>query len=181
MHSKSYRIVILSLYVALALIFSYIESFIPLPMPIPGAKLGLTNIITLISLLTLGWPLTLLVVISRIFLTGFIFGSLSSIFYSLSGGLLSLLVMTLLLLFKKNKPSLLFISIFGAVSHNLGQVLMAGLILENVNIILYYSPPLMLLAIPTGLFVGLITKELMRLLNKTTIFKRLNPSDNKIQ
>lgn len=175
MTSKSYRIVILGLYVSVALILSYLESFVPLPISIPGAKLGLTNIITLVSLLTLGWPLTLLVVIARIFLSGFMFGTFFSIFYSLGGGLLSLLVMALILYFTKNNFSLMLTSIFGAIAHNLGQLLVAGLVLQNVNLIFYYFPFLMLIAIPTGLFTGIVSRELMSMLNKTTIFRRLNP------
>jgi len=174
MHSKSYRLVILSLYVAMALILSYVESFIPLPIPIPGAKLGLPNIVTLVSLITLGWPLTLLVVVARVLLTGFMFGGGFSIVYSLGGGLLSLLVMGLLLHLFKDNYSLVIISIFGAIAHNLGQLLVAGIVLQNTNLIFYYFPFLMLIAIPTGFFIGFVAKELIGLLNKTTIFNRLN-------
>ena len=173
MDSKAYRLVILSLYVAMALILSYIESLIPLPLPIPGAKIGLPNIITLVSLLTLGWPLTLLVVIARIFLSGFLFGGGFSIVYSLGGGLLSLLVMSLLLHFFKNRISIILISVFGAITHNLGQVIVAAIVVQTTSLLLYFLF-LMLLAIPTGLFIGITARELMRLLNKTTIFAKLN-------
>ena len=173
MNSKAYRLVILSLYVAMALILSYIESLIPLPLPIPGAKIGLPNIITLVSLLTLGWPLTLLVVIARIFLSGFLFGGGFSIVYSLGGGLLSLLVMSLLLHFFKDKISIILVSVFGAITHNLGQVIVAAIIVQTTSLLLYFLF-LMLLAIPTGLFIGITARELMRLLNKTTIFAKLN-------
>ena len=173
MNSKAYRLVILSLYVAMALILSYIESLIPLPLPIPGAKIGLPNIITLVSLLTLGWPLTLLVVIARIFLSGFMFGGGFSIVYSLGGGLLSLLVMSLLLHFFKDKISIILVSVFGAITHNLGQVIVAAIVVQTTSLLLYFLF-LMLLAIPTGLFIGITARELMRLLNKTTIFAKLN-------
>ena len=173
MNSKAYRLVILSLYVAMALILSYIESLIPQPLPIPGAKIGLPNIITLVSLLTLGWPLTLLVVIARIFLSGFLFGGGFSIVYSLGGGLLSLLVMSLLLHFFKNRISIILISVFGAITHNLGQVIVAAIVVQTTSLLLYFLF-LMLLAIPTGLFIGITARELMRLLNKTTIFAKLN-------
>ncbi|MDK2942906.1 Gx transporter family protein [Acetobacterium carbinolicum] len=173
MHSKAYRLVILSLYVAMALILSYVESLIPLPLPIPGAKIGLPNIITLVSLLTLGWPLTLLVVIARILLSGFLFGGGFSIVYSLGGGLLSLLVMSLLLYFFKDRGSIILISVFGAISHNLGQVIVAAIVVQTTSLLLYFLF-LMLLAIPTGLFIGITARELMRLLSKTTIFSKLN-------
>ncbi|MEO1814683.1 MAG: Gx transporter family protein [Acetobacterium sp.] len=173
MNSKAYRLVVLSLYVAMALILSYIESLIPLPLPIPGAKIGLPNIITLVSLLTLGWPLTMLVVIARIFLSGFMFGGGFSIVYSLGGGLLSLLVMSLLLHFFKDKISIILVSVFGAITHNLGQVIVAAIVVQTTSLLLYFLF-LMLLAIPTGLFIGITARELMRLLNKTTIFSKLN-------
>ena len=173
MNSKAYRLVILSLYVAMALILSYIESLIPLPLPIPGAKIGLPNIITLVSLLTLGWPLTLLVVIARIFLSGFLFGGGFSIVYSLGGGLLSLLVMSLLLHFFKNRISIILISVFGAITHNLGQVIVAAIVVQTTSLLLYFLF-LMLLAIPTVLYIGITARDMMRLLNKTTIFAKLN-------
>ena len=178
MDSKAYRLVILSLYVAMALILSYIESLIPLPLPIPGAKIGLPNIITLVSLLTLGWSLTLLVVIARIFLSGFMFGGGFSIVYSLGGGLLSLLVMSLLLHFFKDKISIILISVFGAISHNLGQVIVAAIVVQTTSLLLYFLF-LMLLAIPTGLFIGITARELIRLLGKTTIFTKLNQPQKK--
>lgn len=173
MTSKAYRLVILSLYVAMALILSYIESLIPLPLPIPGAKIGLPNIITLVSLLTLGWPLTLLVVIARILLSGFLFGGGFSIVYSLGGGLLSLLMMSLLLHFFKDKISIILVSVFGAITHNLGQVIVAAIVVQTASLLLYFLF-LMLLSIPTGLFIGITARELMRLLSKTTIFSKLN-------
>lgn len=173
MQSKAYRLVILSLFVSMALILSYVESLIPVPLPIPGAKIGLPNIITLVSLLTLGWPLTLLVVVARVLLAGFMFGGGFSIVYSLAGGLLSLFVMTLILHFSKNDYSLIIISIFGAIAHNLGQVIVASIVVQTSSLMLYFLV-LMFLAIPTGFFVGITARELMRLLKKTTIFERLN-------
>jgi len=173
MNSKAYRLVILSLFVSMALILSYVESLIPVPLPIPGAKIGLPTVITLVSLLTLGWPLTLLVVIARVLLAGFMFGGVFSIIYSLAGGLLSLFVMTLILHFSRNDFSLIIISIFGAIAHNLGQVIVASIVVQTSSLMLYFLF-LMLLAIPTGFFVGITARELMRLLKKTTIFDRLN-------
>lgn len=178
MNSKAYRLVILSLYVAMALILSYIESLIPLPLPIPGAKIGLPNIITLVSLLTLGWPLTLLVVVARVFLSGFLFGGGFSIIYSLAGGLLSLFVMATILHFTKNEFSIILTSIFGAIAHNLGQVLVAVVVVQTTSLLLYFLF-LMVIAIPTGLFIGITARELMRLLNKTSIFRRLNVPQKK--
>lgn len=173
-NSKAYRLVLLSLLVSLALILSYVESLIPLPLPIPGAKLGLPNIVTMISLLTLGWPLTLLVVVARIFLSGFMFGNFFSIFYSLAGGLLSLLVMASLYRLFKNKISLVLISVFGSISHNLGQIIVAALVLQNINLFFLYFPFLMLIGILTGIITGITVQGLLSLLKKTKLFNTRN-------
>ncbi|MDP2842054.1 MAG: Gx transporter family protein [Acetobacterium sp.] len=172
MNSNAYRLVIISLYVSMALILSYLESFIP--FPIPYAKIGLANIITLVSLLTLDWPLTILVVIARTTLSGYLFGGPTTIVYSLSGGLLSLLVMALILHFSKNNISYILISVFGSITHNIGQILMAVLVTQTVNLATFYILTLTPVAIITGLFIGITVQELMRLLNKTTIFSKLN-------
>ena len=171
MNSKAYRLVIISLYVSMALILSYLESFIP--FPIPYAKIGLANIITLVSLLTLDWPLTILVVIARTTLSGFLFGGPTTIVYSLSGGLLSLLVMALFLHFFQKNLFYILISVFGAITHNIGQVLMAVLVTQTVSLT-FYILALTPVAIITGLFIGITVKELMRLLGKTTIYAKLN-------
>ena len=93
--------------------------------------------------------------------------------FSLGGGLLSLLVMSLLLHFFKDKISIILVSVFGAITHNLGQVIVAAIVVQTTSLLLYFLF-LMLLAIPTGLFIGITARELMRLLSKTTIFTKLN-------
>ncbi len=168
-NSKAYRLVLLSLLVSLALILSYVESFIPLPLPVPGAKLGLPNIVTMISLFLLGWPLALLIVVARIFLSGFMFGNFFSIFYSLAGGLLSLLVMASLYRFFKNRVSLILISVFGSIFHNLGQVIVAALVLQNINLFFLYFPLLMFIGILTGIVTGIMAQGLLSLLEKSKL------------
>jgi heptaprenyl diphosphate synthase len=94
------------------------------------------------------------------------FGTMSSLLYSISGGLLSLIVMAILLKVLPKSFSLVAISILGAIAHNLGQLMMAALVIENANI-LYYLPFLMILAIPTGLFVGIVTRYLLPYLKRS--------------
>ncbi|WKY46735.1 Gx transporter family protein [Eubacteriaceae bacterium ES3] len=170
MHTKTSRLVLLSLLLSLALILSYVESFIPMPLPIPGAKLGLPNIVTMISLILLNWPLTLLLVIARVILSGFLFGNMFSIIYSLCGGLLSLLIMTLL---NRRSFSIILVSVFGSIFHNFGQLLVAALVLQNLNLIFSYFPVLMLIAIPTGIVTGTAARGLLSLLKKTPYFKNI--------
>lgn len=165
MKSNTRKLVFLSLLVAQAMVLSWLESMIPFTPGIPGAKLGLANIVTLIALSTLDFKSSFTIVLMRTTLTSFLFGTVSSLLYSLSGGLLSLVVMALVLKFLPKSFSLMAVSIIGAIAHNLGQLLMAALVIENVNI-LYYLPFLMLLAIPTGLFVGIVTRYLLPYLKR---------------
>lgn len=156
------KLVFISMLVSLALILSYIESFLP-AIPIPGAKIGLANIATLLSLSTMSFEIGFFVVIARTILSSLMFGNMSVLLYSLGGGLLSLLVMGLFIRLFKNKISTIGVSIIGAVFHNIGQLIIASLILENINII-YLLPYLLLIALPTGLFVGLVSQYLLKYL-----------------
>lgn len=165
--NRTKRLVYIALLTAIAMILSYVESLIPAFIPIPGAKIGLPNIVTLLALDTLGMPIALLIVIARVLLTGFMFGSMSAILYSLAGGILSWLVMGFLSRIKKDGLSIYFISIMGAISHNVGQLIVAALVIQNKNLFLYYLPFLLLIAIPTGLLIGVIDKRLLRYLKKT--------------
>ena len=161
--SRNRRLVVLAMYLTTALILSYLESLVPLPIPIPGIKLGLANIATVVCLYTFGLPLTLLLVASWVFLAGFLFGSMSSILYALSGGLVSALIMGLLSMANKKEQrlSLMAISVAGAIAHNLGQLIVATLVIGNLKLLLYYLPFLVLLAIPTGLVVGMAAQLLI--------------------
>lgn len=165
MKSNTKKLVFLSLLVAQAMVLSWLESMIPFAPGIPGAKLGLANIVTLLALSTLDFKSCFTIVLMRTSLTAFLFGTVSSLLYSLSGGLLSLIVMALVLKLLPKSFSLMAVSIIGAIAHNLGQLLMAALVIENMNI-LYYLPFLMLLAIPTGLFVGIVTRYLLPYLRR---------------
>jgi len=160
MKTNTKKLVFISILVAQAMVLSWLESLIPFTPGIPGAKLGLANIITLIALSTMDFKSSLTIVLMRTTLTSFMFGTMSSLLYSLAGGLLSLVVMAILLKALPKSFSLIAISIIGAVAHNLGQLLMAAIVIENANI-LYYLPFLMILAIPTGLFVGIVTRYLL--------------------
>lgn len=165
MKNNTKKLVFISILVAQAMVLSWLESLIPFTPGIPGAKLGLANIITLIALSTMDFKSSLTIVLMRTTLTSFMFGTMSSLLYSMAGGLLSLIVMAILLKALPNSFSLIAISIIGAIAHNLGQLLMAALVIENANI-LYYLPFLMLLAIPTGLFVGIVTRYLLPYLTR---------------
>lgn len=147
------------LMLALALIASYVESLIPVPIPIPGIKLGVANSIVLILLYMTDVKTSWAVSISRVVLVGFLFGSMSSILYSLSGAVLSLLIM--IWVKKRNCFTMTGVSVTGGVSHNMGQLMMAFLVLES-DAVWYYLPVLMVSGVITGSIIGILGKEIFK-------------------
>lgn len=145
-------------FLALALVCSYVESLIPISFGIPGVKLGLTNIVVILMLYTIGSKDAILISVLRIILAGFMFGNAFSIIYSLAGGILSFVVM--LLLKKTGKLKILSISTAGGISHNVGQLIVAALVVENYNI-LFYVPVLIVSGIITGFLIGLLAGEIV--------------------
>ena len=134
------RVAYFGVFTALALIFSYVESLIPIQLGIPGVKLGLANLIIVIALYKMRLSEVFLLSIVRILLSGFLFGNYFSILYSLAGGLLSLVVMALLK--KTGDFSVMGISMAGGVSHNVGQLVVAMLVVETFSVG-YYLPVLL--------------------------------------
>lgn len=145
-------------FLALALVCSYVESLIPISFGIPGVKLGLTNIVVILMLYTIGAKDAILISVLRIILAGFMFGNAFSIIYSLAGGILSFIVM--LLLKNTGKLKILSISTAGGISHNVGQLIVAALVVENYNI-LFYVPVLIIAGIITGFLIGLLAGEIV--------------------
>ncbi len=145
-----------ALLVALAMIFSYIEMLIPIPIPVPGIKIGLANIVIVFALYTLGDFDALSISIIRVVLVGITFGNLSMMIYSLAGGLLSVAIM---IVAKKTKLlSIVGVSILGGVSHNIGQLLLATFVINNLKM-MFYMPILIVSGVVTGLLIGIITKS----------------------
>lgn len=153
MRLNTRQLVQLSLLLAVALILSFVELFIPNPFPYPGVKLGLTNIVTVFLLYNYDFKTAALITVLRIFLANFLFGSISSLIYSLAGGVLSLIVMELLY---KLRFNIVTTSICGGISHNMGQLILASLVVSNWNLFLTYLPVLILSGFLVGLFIGLI-------------------------
>ena len=147
------------LMLALALIASYVESLIPVPIPVPGIKLGVANSVVLILLYYTNAKTTWGISVARVVLSGFLFGSLSSILYSLSGAILSLLVMTLIK--KRDCFTMTGVSVSGGVSHNIGQLMMAFLVLES-DALWYYLPVLLVSGCITGCLIGILGKEIFK-------------------
>ena len=154
------RLVMMALFVSMALALHIFESMIPIPFIAPGAKLGLSNIITLTVLMLFGFKDAFFVLIARILLASIFGGGVSSFIYSISGGMMSLLSMGLIRRLGKENVSVVGISVIGAAFHNIGQLLAAAFIIQNIKIFIYF-PILFLTAIGTGVFVGLVTKYLL--------------------
>ena len=146
-------------FTALALIFSYIETLIPIQFGTPGIKLGLANLVVVIVLFKTGWKEALLLSVTRIVLAGFIFGSLFSIVYSLAGGVLSLGIMTLLA--RTGRFSVAGVSMAGGISHNIGQLIVAMLAVETYQVG-YYLPVLLIAGLITGAVIGAVAGEVLK-------------------
>ena len=156
------RVAYLGLFTALALIFSYVESLIPIQLGIPGVRLGLANLIIVIALYEMGTGDAYILSVARVLLSGFMFGSLFSILYSLAGGIFSLTVMTFLK--RQDDFSVMGVSIAGGVFHNIGQLLVAMFVVQTARIV-YYLPILLIAGLITGFLIGVISNEVLKRLH----------------
>ncbi len=156
------RIAKTGLFVALAMIFSYIEALIPLNFGIPGVKLGIANIVVVAALYQLNIPEAAGISFLRILLMGILFGNIVSLAYSFSGGVLSFLGMVIC---KKLKLSVIGVSIVGGVLHNVGQLTAAAFILQSAAIT-YYFPVLLVSGLVTGFLIGIVSYRVNKSLDK---------------
>lgn len=164
MNSKTKKLTILGMGVAAAMILSYIEFLLPpLFSAVPGIKIGLANIIIVFLLYRLGVWEASLVSFVRLCLCALLFGSVVTLAYSAAGALLSMLVMSLLK--KCGLFSAVGVSIAGGVFHNLGQVIMAVIILTTKEIG-YYIIVLTVTGIIAGVFVGIVGALMLRYIKK---------------
>ena len=159
MERKGARLASFGVFVALALIFSYIETLIPYQIGIPGVKLGLANLVIVIALYRMPVGEVYLLSGVRVVLTGFLFGNLMSILYSLAGGILSLTVMWGMK--RIRSVSILGVSIAGGVFHNVGQLLAAALMVETYGVF-SYLPVLLISGLLTGFVIGLAAGEMLK-------------------
>lgn len=155
---KQKKIAYLGLFLALALICSYVESLIPVSIGIPGVKLGLTNVVVILMLYTIGAREAFLISMLRILLAGFLFGNLFSILYSMAGGILSFFCM--LMLKRTGLFRMISVSAAGGIAHNLGQLIVAILVVESKKLI-YYFPVLLLAGVLTGIVIGVVAQEIL--------------------
>ena len=157
---KTKRLTLLAVLTAAALCVFVLEAQLPPLTPVPGIKLGLANIFTLFALYVLDAKSALALLLVRVVLGSLVTGQVSAMGYSLCGGLLSYLV---LLLFYRRIPGkqLWALSILSALAHNLGQLLLASVVMGTFAIF-WYAPMLFLAAMVTGAFTGLTAQMVLK-------------------
>lgn len=147
------------MFIALAMIFSYVESQIPPFFTVPGMKLGLTNVVVLVALYKCGNGSAMAINILRIILVSLLFGGIAAMVYSLAGGMLSTVVMILMKMTGKFRP--VTVSAAGGIFHNVGQIIVAMLMLNATGII-WYLAILWFTGLVTGILIGLLGDILLK-------------------
>ena len=160
------RLALSALFVTVMLMLGYVESLVP--TGVPGIKLGLSNSVLILAIAWLGIPTAFALMIVKVLLSGFLFSGVNAMLYAFAGGVLSMALMSLL--YKSRAFSLTPIAMAGAVAHNMGQVLMAMLILQTGKL-LYYMAILMLAGLVTGFVTGTIASILIRRLPRSLLPK----------
>lgn len=166
---RARKVALYGILIALAMVMSFIESLIPIPIPVPGVKLGLANLVTITGFYLIGIPGTICVTILRVVLVGLSFGNPYSMIYGLSGSLMSLLVMSIAK--KYHWFSQIGISILGGVFHNIGQITFAAWIVQTAGVYVYL-PALLAAGCIAGTIIGISGGILTERLIKFT--KNLN-------
>ena len=151
---KTSKMTFLGLFTALAMILSFVETlFPPISTVLPGIKMGLPNIAIMLILYRIGWKEAFAVSVVRVLLISLLFGNVQTMWFSLAGAILSLIVMILMKQFTSfSHPS---ISVVGGIFHNIGQILVACLITKTPQIT-YYLPVLIISGSAAGILVGLV-------------------------
>ena len=164
--NRNKKLANMAMLVALAMIFSYVESLIPINFGVPGMKLGVANLVTVTGLYFLEIPEVLAVSVLRVLLTGFLFGNGMSIIYSLAGAVVSLLAVVLVK--KMGGIFIVGVSITGGVFHNIGQILVAMAVVENLKLI-YYLPVLLVAGTVTGFVIGIVAGKILPVVKKEAV------------
>ena len=160
----SRKVAYYGVFTAAAITMGYIESLVPLPIPVPGIKLGLTNAVIVTAMYLMGLKAAFFISIIRVILSGLLFAGLGGFLYSFSGALASFFIMAL---FKKtNIFSIKGVSILGGIAHNTAQIAVASFAVENSRLF-YYLPPLIVSGVATGFLIGLMAEGALKHLKKT--------------
>ena len=150
-HKQAQRVALCGMLLALMLVLGFVESQIPVAVGVPGIKLGLSNGVLIFAVYLLGVPTSFLLMGLKVLLSGMLFGSPSAMMYAFAGGVLSLTVMCLLSRMKGLSP--IVVSMMGGLSHNVGQVALAMVVLGTPKL-MYYMAILMVVGLVTGCATG---------------------------
>ena len=164
---RTKKLAALAMLTAMSLVIFMIEAQLPPLAPIPGIKLGLANIVTLITMVKLGRREAFLVLILRILLGSVFAGHMLSLMYSLAGGALCFCVMAMLI---GSRLPVWVVSVFGAIAHNIGQVAVAVAV-TRLGQITAFLPLLLVSAIVTGAFTGCVATAII---NNKSIWRSID-------
>ena len=159
-NKKVQQVALSGLLTSLMLVFGFIERQFPLPVPVPGIKLGLANSVLLYALYMLGIRQTIVLMLLKSLMSWLIYMNLSAMLYSFTGGVLSVAAMILVSRMKGVSP--IGVSALVAVFFNIGQILMAAWVLGTPQLIVTYLPVLMVSGVLTGILTGVIAKLVMK-------------------
>ena len=159
-NKKVQQIALSGLLTSLMLVFGFIERQFPLPVPVPGIKLGLANSVLLYALYMLGIRQSIVLMLLKSLMSWLIYMNLSAMLYSFAGGVLSLTAM--ILISRVKGVSVIGVCALGAVFFNVGQILMAAWILGTPQLIVTYLPVLMVSGVLTGILTGVIARLVMK-------------------
>lgn len=160
------QIAMYGLSIALAFILSYLETILPMPIMMPGMKLGLTNLVVMVVLYHMGECSAFAVNIVRILLVSLTFGNMMTLWYSVAGGVLSFLVMVIL---KRTKMfSVISVSVAGSIAHNAGQILVAMFVLQTTMVYWYFGM-LCISGVIAGSIIGYLTGLVLEKIPKIII------------
>lgn len=153
------KIAKMGLLISVGLILSYVESLVPIVPSVPGIKIGLANALVILILYAYGVPYCFIFQLVRVSLIFLLFGNLFSFFYSLAGAGCSLLIM--ILIKKINLLDVTGISMFGGITHNIAQIVIAYILVGNHSIF-YYLPVLIISGAISGYLIGVLSEILMK-------------------
>lgn len=159
-NKKVQQVALSGLLTSLMLVFGFIERQFPLPVPVPGIKLGLANSVLLYALYMLGIRQTIVLMLLKSLMSWLIYMNLSAMLYSFAGGVLSVAAMILVSRMKGVSP--IGVSALGAVFFNIGQILMAAWVLGTPQLIVTYLPVLMVSGVLTGILTGVMARLVMK-------------------
>ena len=168
-HDAAFRVSLCGLLLALMLVLGYVESLVP--VGIPGLKLGLSNGVLIFAVYMLDLPAAWILMGLKVLLSGLLFSGVSAMMYALAGGALSLALMSLLSRIRRLPPTA--VSMAGGLAHNVGQVVMAMLVLHSPRAILGYMGLLMLVGLVCGALTGIAATAVMRHLRAGRFHQRL--------